>query len=165
MFSTIVNASASVGIAVGSILGGYLINKGRRHALIVINLMTIIGCALTIDLNIWTLYIGRFIVGVAAGMVVMAGPRMLEETVPQHLMSWFGCSTNIAIQLSIMIATITAIGISEYNLGFNKSWCVVYGLPIIWSIVSIVLLICKHKYESTILLVSRGELTDAKKLL
>lgn len=97
MFSTIINTSASVGIAVGSLLGGFLINKGRRYALLLINLMAIVGCSLTLISNIWTLYTGRFIVGVSAGMVVMAGPRMLEETIPGHLMGWFGCSTNIAI--------------------------------------------------------------------
>ena len=117
MFSSILNTSAMVGIAMGSFLGSYLINKGRRFAILVSNMVAIIGCWLTMSHEIWMLYVGRFIVGFAAGTIVMAGPRMLDETIPQNLMSWFGCSTNIAIQLSIMVATIVAIGLPQNNLG------------------------------------------------
>lgn len=67
--------------------------------------------------------------------------------------------------MAIMAATITAIGIPQNNLGGNNFWRAVYGLPIIWAAISIVMLLCQHKYESTIFLVSNGDKVNGKKLL
>jgi len=54
----------------------------------------------------------RFIHGFATGILVNACPKMIEETVPGNVMDYgFGTSTNLCINVAIMITLLLGIGL------------------------------------------------------
>ena len=54
---------------------------------------------------------GRMIFGVCTGVFMTAGPRMLDETVPSHLIGTFGNYTNIFANLGMMIVLLLGVGL------------------------------------------------------
>lgn len=101
-----ITSSAIGGVAVGSLLGGVIISRGRWFPILVFNWISIIGSLISIIDHFTIICIGRFIFGFAAGVLLTAAPKILEETVPEHLQEFgFGASTNIAVMFSVMINT------------------------------------------------------------
>jgi len=49
------------------------------------NLISIIGCVVKCIENLYAICLGRFIFGFAIGVYSVAVPRILEETIPNHL--------------------------------------------------------------------------------
>lgn len=96
-YSAILTGSATIGLAVGSLFGGNMIRTGRHRALVLGNFAAIIGSLMSIIANFQVICLGRFIVGLSAGMIMAASPKVIEETIPSHLMCYgYGISTNIA---------------------------------------------------------------------
>jgi MFS family permease len=54
--------------------------------------------------NIECMLIGRFFFGLATGIFTVAGPKMVEETVPANLIGTFGIITNLSICFGVMVA-------------------------------------------------------------
>ena len=79
---SLLNALAITGIAVGSFLGGTAIKYGRRRVIIVNDVIAIIGASVSLMKNYTAIVTGRFLVGFAAGMIISAAPKLLDETVP-----------------------------------------------------------------------------------
>lgn len=61
-----------IGVAIGSMFGGPIITGGRRKAIFIMSGVMLIGIALTLILNFYTMVFGRFISGFAAGIFQMA---------------------------------------------------------------------------------------------
>ena len=62
---------------------------------------------------------GRFIVGLSAGILMAATPKVIEETIPSHLMCYgYGISTNIAQNFATLLDSVLALAIPNglYNL-------------------------------------------------
>jgi MFS family permease len=70
------------------------ITRGRRICLIVFNLLAAMAVSMTLVLNLHMIIIGRFLFGFCCGVFSVAGPKMLDETVPVNLISKFGTATN-----------------------------------------------------------------------
>lgn len=59
--------------------------------------------------NLPCIMIGRYLFGFSCGVFSVAGPKMLDETVPIHLNSSFGTATNTFLSGGIMIALLLGI--------------------------------------------------------
>jgi MFS family permease len=55
--------------------------------------------------------IGRYLFGFCCGVFSVAGPKMLDETVPIHLSSSFGTASNSFLSFGIMVALLLGIGL------------------------------------------------------
>jgi len=88
------------------LVGGNFITRGRRLALIVFNFFAAVAVTLTMFENLPLICIGRFFFGFCCGVFSVAGPKMLDETVPIHLNSSFGTATNTFLSGGIMIAVV-----------------------------------------------------------
>jgi MFS family permease len=94
----LVGSAAVFGIAVGAFIGGKIISGGRRKSVMFANCLGILGSCLSVVAELYTLSFGRFLFGIAAGINVVACPKILEESVPHHLMDYgFGTSTAVGI--------------------------------------------------------------------
>ena len=82
LYNTIISSAAVLGIVTGSLAGGNFITKGRRIAIIIFNVFSAMATALTMWLNFPAIVIGRFFYGFCCGVFSVAGPKMLDETVP-----------------------------------------------------------------------------------
>ena len=133
LYNTIISSAAVLGIVTGSLAGGKFITKGRRVAIIVFNVFSAMATALTMWLNFPAIVIGRFFYGFCCGVFSVAGPKMLDETVPIQLNSTFGTATNTFLSGGIMIAILLGVFLpagDDYEAQVNTNyWRVIYGAP------------------------------------
>ena len=73
-----------LGMTIGAISGGKLMTVGRRVALIICDIIGIIGASITMDFQYPVILCGRFILGLSAGLISSIVPRYIEDTVPNH---------------------------------------------------------------------------------
>ena len=71
-------------MTIGAISGGKLMTIGRRLALIICDIIGIIGVSITMDFHYPMLLCGRFIFGLSSGLMSSIIPRYIEDTVPNH---------------------------------------------------------------------------------
>ena len=94
-------------LALGALVGGKMLNNGRRTAMIVMNAVGIVGSILSVYPNYYALIVGRGLYCLSAGVLIAAVPRILEETIPADKYdSGFGASTNLAVDGIVMINSI-----------------------------------------------------------
>jgi MFS family permease len=105
-YNTIINTSAMVGLTVGSFIAGYSIIHGRVKAIIVWQVVALIGCGLTLVRTLPTICLGRFMIGLCAGCMNVAAAKCIDETVPSQLQSAFGATTNLVTMFACMLAMI-----------------------------------------------------------
>ena len=123
----------------------------------------IIGTTMTLFLNVWVISSGRLLHGISAGIFMSVAPRMLDETVPAHLLGSFGVYTNIYANIAILFVLMLGLGLpqgenpSEEELLADEFWRVCYGLPIIILSVGITLLYTVFPEDSINYHVGRGE--------
>jgi len=113
LYNTLISSAGIFGIVTGSLVGGKFITKGRRLALIVFNVFAAIATSLTMIENLTCIIIGRYFFGFCCGVFSVAGPKMLDETVPIHLNSSFGTATNTFLSGGIMVALILGVILPE----------------------------------------------------
>lgn len=103
--------------------------------LLVFNVVAAIGTSLTMVLNLPMICVGRFIFGFSCGVFSVAGPKMLDETVPIQLISSFGTATNSFLAGGIMIAIVLGILLPEevdkQGQMDDGMWRVLYGFPFV----------------------------------
>lgn len=81
-----IGSSLVLGMTIGAVCGGILMRIGRRRAVILVNIIGVTGCIITITpLDYTRILIGRFLLGLSVGLISSICPKMLEETIPNHL--------------------------------------------------------------------------------
>lgn len=153
---------AIIGIAFGSLLGGSLMKKGRRMTIIASNIACIAICLLSFIKVFWVICLSRFLYGFFSGIIVAAAPKWLDETIPTHLIDkGFGASTNLAVNIAIMILMVLGTVSPDIkdikSLNESNFWRVVYGFPIISSLVSLIMILTIHKQDSLLFLMEHNE--------
>jgi len=62
-------------MAIGAYMGGVIMRWSRRYCVIIASALGMVGAAATLIINIWSLYLGRVIYGVSAGMLSVSISR------------------------------------------------------------------------------------------
>jgi MFS family permease len=142
-------------MSIGAFSAGNLVANGRRKFLIIFGIIGIIGTAITLVPNLYMIVIGRFIHGTCTGVFMTGGPRILDETVPPHLLGTFGTYTNVYANLGLLIVMGLGLGLPEkpqdtsnitemdqwkLKLKDDEFWRVIYGFPILTLGVGVTLL-------------------------
>lgn len=111
--------------------------------------------------------IGAFIFGVGAGSNCVFGPKFIMETAPGEISGPAGALTNITIAIGIFIPLLIS---GTWHVDFeNVTQChlfvqVIYGLPIILSILQVSLLLFVFNFNTPNEMKSSGEIDKIKKL-
>jgi MFS family permease len=66
-------------------MGGNIISYGRKSSIIHFSNLAIIACILSMDSSMEIICLGRFLYGLAAGVLLCAAPKIVSETVPTQL--------------------------------------------------------------------------------
>ena len=162
MYNTLISSAAIFGVVTGSLVGGKFIQKGRRLAIIVFNIFAAASVTLTMFLNLPMIIIGRYFFGFCCGVFSVAGPKMLDETVPIHLSSSF-------LSGGIMIALLLGAGLpnqddveAQIEDGF---WRVLYGFPYACQAITILMFMTCFREDSITYNISNGNDADALSLI
>ena len=104
-------SSVILGMTLGAISGGILMQIGRRRSMFICLLIGIVGnfCTMSIH-NFLMIMFGRFLFGYSVGLYSSIVPKMFEETIPIHLLSsmiaGFNCAQNVAIFTAFLLGAI-----------------------------------------------------------
>jgi len=99
----------------GAILGGLIsipvVNHiGRRKAMIIADVLTIIGCLAVIRSNLISLLLGRIICGAALGLNMMVIPVYVREISPPELSGRLGSYFRICFTIGLLIPFVCTLG-------------------------------------------------------
>ena len=139
---------------VGAIIATHLIKFGRRILLLYFGVLAIISTVMTLILDVRFIIAGRFLHGLSAGVFMAAGPRMLDETIPSHLIGSFGVYTNIYAVFGILVCLMLGLGLpqgekpTDAELEADQFWRVCYGMPIPLLIIGMIILLTTFKEDS-----------------
>lgn len=130
-FTTVLNTSGIVGISIGSLYGGDFTSGGRRRTVIWFNALALVGTAFSLVLHFKIMCLGRFLFGLAAGVLLCATPKIMEETIPPALIDkGFGASTNVLMTFFGCGQLLSALGMptTQQQLATSRYWMVIYGM-------------------------------------
>jgi MFS family permease len=139
---TLISTASVLGISIGAIVGGKIIAYGRRKSVLIFDLLGIIGSVLSIIENFYVILVGRLMYGFAAGVLVTACPKIVEETVPSAYMDLgYGISTNLGINLFVMISLLSGLIIPSdtADLLTSQNWKIVYLIPVPLMLIALLL--------------------------
>ncbi|MGU2819734.1 MFS transporter [Acinetobacter baumannii] len=157
----LIGAAALIGIFFGSPLGGWLADRIGRRPMFTLDLMLFLVCSIAqfFVSDVWSLFIVRFLMGVAIGMEYSVGWPMLSEFAPARSRG--------------KLLALQEVG---WYVGFLASYSIGYVLTIIWPVhwniilglstipTLIVLLLRIGTPESPRWLMSKGRKEEAVKI-
>ena len=128
-----------------------------------------ISVSMTMFLNLPMIIIGRYFFGFCCGVFSVAGPKMLDETVPIQLSSSFGTATNTFLSAGIMFALLLGAGLPNDDdvegQKEDKFWRVLYGFPYICQATTILMFMTCFREDSITYSISQGKDEDALSLI
>ena len=151
IYNTILSSSAIVGLAIGSFLGGPLIQIGRRKSAIIANIIGIMSSLISMTGTTTFLTIGRLSLGVAAGIYNVIFGKVILENMPERLAQKLALSHNG----SICTGFVFAFGLGSIlpdceDFEASKAdelWRVIYLMPAFIGVIGILLIGLIFKYE------------------
>lgn len=172
-------------LSLGAIVGGKMLSSGRRPAMIIMNIVGIVGSLMSVYPNYFVLIGGRVLYGMSAGVLIAAVPRILEETIPEEKFDLgFGAVTNIAIDVLVIINSVIVmfmpkpinmnskppptqqdIDKNNNDLQTSQLWKLLYLVPVPLLSISLFISICCFRNETVGYLVSKGKKEQAKKAI
>ncbi|XP_014293431.1 solute carrier family 2, facilitated glucose transporter member 3 [Halyomorpha halys] len=153
-----------IGGMIGGALTGFLANKlGRRWALILNNIFAIIaglffGSSKMIG-TFYFLFLGRFFIGVNAGLNAGLAPLYICEISPTAIRGATGSMYQLSITITIFIANMLG---HQQVLGTESGWPILVALVIVVAVYQIIgMIFCP---ETPKYLVEKGRNDEAKKV-
>ncbi|KAK9522034.1 hypothetical protein VZT92_018527 [Zoarces viviparus] len=146
----------TVGAAAGGLLGGWMVGKiGRKLTLMFCSLPFVFGFAVIIAAqNVWMLYAGRVLTGVASGVTSLVVPLYISEMAHERVRGLLGSCVQLMVVLGIM---------GVYLAGLYLDW---RWLAICSSIPPTLLMVCMcFMPETPRFLLSRGKRREAEEAL
>ena len=161
------NASAVLGLFIGSLGASKLIVLGRRRASLLVQTAAIFGCALTLIRTLPTICLGRFITSFAGGVANIAMGKSIDETMPPRLVGIFGIQTNFLITVGIMFAMFLGAILPQNEADYldDKNWRIIYAMPGVFAVVQIVIYLTILREEPINYCIANGRDEEALKLI
>jgi MFS family permease len=157
--TTLIQSCSIIGIGLGSCLGGNMLGNGKKRVLFIYNIIALLSSASSLYLNFYLICASRLIHGFATGILVCAAPKMIEETVPSHVMDYgFGTSTNLCINVAIMIELLLGIGLPpEEDFYDTNYWMVFYAFAVPLLCFALFFNMTYFKNDSIVFLAKQGK--------
>ena len=87
------NTVFQIGLALGALFSGPLARFGKKNCIHATNVLVLIGCSLLLIKELYVIYVGRFLFGLAGGAFSVFVPSFINEVTPTELKGQFGSST------------------------------------------------------------------------
>ncbi|XP_068452360.1 solute carrier family 2, facilitated glucose transporter member 8 [Clinocottus analis] len=146
----------TVGAAAGGLLGGWMVGRiGRKLTLMFCSLPFVFGFTVIIAAqNVWMLYAGRLLTGLASGVTSLVVPLYISEMAHERVRGTLGSCVQLMVVLGIM---------GVYLAGLYLDW---RWLAICSSIPPTLLMVCMcFVPESPRFLLSQGKRREAEEAL
>lgn len=154
-----------MGKAIGALIGGKLIEEGRKNCFIKYNILSIIACLAMQYLNLYTIIVAKFVHGLFVTYVHMSNVKMINETVPEYLKAQYGTYIAVVMTSGYTLTMIVGLGLPEgdYNpelpltgenlKAFNADkddefWRFILFVPVILNLIMLLVFFCVIKTDS-----------------
>ncbi|XP_065551718.1 solute carrier family 2, facilitated glucose transporter member 8 isoform X1 [Lathamus discolor] len=103
----------TLGAAAGGILGGYLVDKvGRKLSLMLCSVPYVFGFTIIVSAqNVWMLYLGRMLTGLASGVTSLVVPVYISEISHPKVRGMLGSCVQLMVVTGILGAYIAGIAL------------------------------------------------------
>ena len=159
-YNTVISSQGMIGLAVGSFGGGSLIKIGRRKTAIIAHIIAICASSICMYDSVFMLSLGRFVLGISAGLANMVYGKSITENFPEKLASWLAMLLNAGICCGIFVALLMGGLLPDpEDKEANKSdenWRLIYAAPGIIGVVELILILFIFRYEPIAYCVSKG---------
>jgi MFS family permease len=158
-YNTIISSISVVGLAVGSIISGKIVGKGRRNAILMFECFVLIAVLFTMVQSLFTLCLGRFMFGISGGVLSAVMSISMNETVPKELYGSFGAMTNFYILLGLLIsAAFGGVLPTDPELWVqDDNWRIIYGMPAVIAMIQIAFLLVHFTEEPIAFSIGKGD--------
>ncbi|XP_033974075.1 solute carrier family 2, facilitated glucose transporter member 8 [Trematomus bernacchii] len=146
----------TVGAAAGGLLGGWMVERfGRKLSLMFCSLPFVFGFTMIIAAqNVWMLYVGRVLTGLASGVTSLVVPLYISEMAHERVRGTLGSCVQLMVVIGIM---------GVYLAGLYLDW---RWLAICCSIPPTLLMVCMcFMPETPHFLLSQGKRREAEEAL
>ncbi len=125
------------GALIGSSFAGYLADRfGRRRTLFLTSLLFFFATLITaVAPALWLILLGRFITGLAVGIVSLTAPLYLAEMAPPHLRGGIVSVNQLAITVGIFVAYLVNLICCE-----SEAWRLMFAFALIPAIAQFIAL-------------------------
>lgn len=149
-----------IGALIGAMIGGTLTDKfGRKRTIFMTVLLFFIGTFFLIFANsFWNFITGRFLLGLAIGVVSVASPLYIAEMSPPKRRGALVSFNQLAITIGILFAYIV-----DYGYSINGEWRWMFGFALVPTILLFLGLFLIPETPSW--LSTHGKLAKAKKVM
>ena len=125
---------------------------GRRRAHFVAVFAGMFGVVFTLLQDFEMQLFGRLVYGFAAGLQSVVSPRFIEEFVPLDYcgtcIAIFTFAQNLGLLVAMLIAVILPDDLDTEALEANRSWRIIFGLPLATYGLILLGLVCLLPYDS-----------------
>ena len=90
----------------GSLLSEYILVIGRLKSALLANLIIIVATLPQMWLTVFSLIIGRFLLGFGGGMLINTISIYMAETIPANKLSFYGTAVNFGIVVGLLITSL-----------------------------------------------------------
>lgn len=154
----LITSATSLGALVTALISGSLADAfGRKWVISFANIMFIVGAAMQTGAHtLWTMIVGRFIMGFGVGIASLVGPMYLTELAPTK----FRGRLVVMNVLAITGGQLVAYGIGAGLTHVSNGWRILVGLSLIPAVSQMIIFVFMP--ESPRYLVSRARLEEAQ---
>ena len=141
-------------------MGGKYISKyGRRKVILVSNFALMFVCSITVICEIWGIIICRFFFGYFVGTILTAAPKIIVETVPEHLLVKYGFGSVTNLFTFLFVAINLSLGLLNNKVAPDSFivWKVVYLFPIPFCLMANIGFMTIYKIDSPTYLIEHGK--------
>jgi MFS transporter, SP family, galactose:H+ symporter len=140
------------GAMFGALGSGVLARRlGRRKALMLTDLITLVGVGAIVIPTTPTFAIGRFVTGVAAGSFASLVPLYINEVVPTEIGGKVGGIVQFQVTFGIVIAYALALALPTGNYkhtSLNNLWIGLYGFQAIFVLIQLFMYVSVYRRET-----------------
>ncbi|KAL4431526.1 hypothetical protein ABPG74_017231 [Tetrahymena malaccensis] len=149
-YSLINSLPQAVAAIVSLFAGGWAARFGRRRMLIILFVVALIGNAITLIANTGALLIGRIVVGLSFGGWSSIGPLYSIEIACKQYKGISGIIYSQYFGFGILTAFLVGYGLPSdaKQSATNSYWRLMYGLPIIFCLISITIFLIFFRDET-----------------
>lgn len=145
-----------MGAAVGSLFLGPFAKFGKKNGIHATNIILAVGCSLTLVKQVYVIFAGRFMFGLAAGTFSVFVPSFINELTPIELKGPLGSATQLLVNLGILMVNLIELPCSSKppseedmkEFIHAEYWRICFAVPIGLAIVQSILLFTVLNYET-----------------
>mmetsp|Transcript_11361 Transcript_11361/g.11447 ORF Transcript_11361/g.11447 Transcript_11361/m.11447 type:complete len:441 (-) Transcript_11361:31-1353(-) len=168
-FIPTMNAMMHFGATFGALSAGPLATKkGRRQAILILDIITIIASAFFLIPFTPTFAIGRFLSGFIAGGFCVLSPLFIFEFAPVSISGRIGSliQLNITLGIVFMYALALPLPTGGYKSNdLNYWWMFMFALQSVFALFQLFLMLMKFKYDTPVWLLEQNRREEAERSL